>query len=114
MKVKFANKKETIEQLKTYFKKYVLSHNKVEEIILFGSYARDDYVPGSDADILLILKDSDEDRVGRIPEYLPVDAPLPIDIIPFTRQEFENEKNSNQLIRTVLKEGIKIYPQARH
>ena len=44
---------------------------RLSEVILFGSYATDDYVPGSDVDIALIVteeKPSDEQHIWSIAE----------------------------------------------
>lgn len=44
--------------------------DRVEELILFGSYARDEHVPGSDIDILVLFKDEvrkeDRDKAGEL------------------------------------------------
>lgn len=34
---------------------------RLEEVILYGSYARGDYVPGSDVDILFLVSEEDKD-----------------------------------------------------
>lgn len=38
---------------------------RIEKVLLFGSYARDEHVPGSDIDLLVLLEDEvdKEDRV---------------------------------------------------
>ena len=50
------------------------SHPEIERVILFGSLARGDAVPGSDADLLLVLRDSERPFRGRAGTYRVADA----------------------------------------
>lgn len=60
---------------------------EVEEIVVFGSFSKDTYAPGSDLDVFLILKSSDKSFRDRIPEYLPGAFPVGVDLFPYTRDE---------------------------
>ena len=44
---------------------------EIEQVILFGSFARGEAVPGSDIDLLIILKDSKLTFLERIVRYIP-------------------------------------------
>jgi UTP:GlnB (protein PII) uridylyltransferase len=52
----------------------VEAHPESERVVLFGSLARGDAAPGSDADLLVVLSHSDLPFLERIPRYLPDDA----------------------------------------
>jgi predicted nucleotidyltransferase len=60
---------------------------EVEEIVVFGSFARGTFAPGSDLDVLIVLAESELPFRDRIPEYLPGSFPVGMDLLPFTRAE---------------------------
>lgn len=62
---------------------------EIEEIVIFGSFADDTYVPGSDLDVFLVLTESDKAVWDRVPDYLPGSFPVGLDIFPYTRSEIE-------------------------
>ena len=103
------NRDELIRVLKEAAIKLKSMHPEIENVILFGSVARGDYGYKSDADILLILKESDKERFfERISDYIAdFDAPIPVDILPYTKDEIERMKKRG-LIRKALSEGIKL------
>jgi hypothetical protein len=55
---------------------------------LFGSFARGDYFPGSDVDVLIILNESTKPFLSRIAEFLPRSFPVDIDVFPYALEEF--------------------------
>jgi predicted nucleotidyltransferase len=79
---------------------------RILAVALFGSFARGDAVPGSDVDLLVLL-DRDERRAHeRIPDLLPGGFPVGIDILPWTRPEFEDRLSRRErLVMLILKEG---------
>jgi predicted nucleotidyltransferase len=75
------------------------------KIILFGSLAEKRAVPGSDADILIILKRDNRpfmERVTKWSEKLSLD--FPIEIFPYTEQEL-----NNPLVLEAIKNGVIIF-----
>ena len=69
----------------------------------------------SDADVLLILRESSHERFfDRIPEY-QMEAPIPVDVFPYTLNEIEEMKRKgNTLIKRALKEGHPIVIASPH
>jgi predicted nucleotidyltransferase len=57
------------------------------EIVVFGSFEQDTYVPGSDLDVFLLLDRSDVPVRERIPDLLPGRFPVGLDVFPYTRKE---------------------------
>lgn len=55
---------------------------EVLAVVLFGSFAQGRAVPGSDLDILLVLKDYPKPFPDRVVEYLER-LPLPVDVFPY-------------------------------
>ena len=74
---------------------------------LFGSYATDTYGPRSDADLLIVLRDSDIRFRDRIPEFLPADLSVPCDVFPYTAGEIEKlRRDESRWINHILEEVI--------
>jgi len=60
---------------------------RVREVVVFGSFAKGNYVPGSDIDVFVLLDSSDKSVRDRIPDLLPGAFPVGVDLFPFTREE---------------------------
>ena len=78
------------------------------KIYLFGSFVRKDYVPGSDADICIVLKEDRRRVIDRIPDFLEFfkDVGVPVDVFPYTLEEFEKMINiENPFVREILATG---------
>jgi predicted nucleotidyltransferase len=87
----------------------IIDRFEVDQIILFGSFARGDFHENSDVD-LIIVGDFKEDFFSRIGKILEI-APLDLDIEPFiyTRDEFNKmKKDENPFILKALSEGIMV------
>ena len=88
-----------------------VAHNLTEQdenvlsVWLFGSLARGDALPGSDADILIVLNDSIVSLPERMVRFMDYFAGLGIgiDIFPLTKKELEGKKN-NLFWKKVLSE----------
>lgn len=86
--------------------------DRIQEILLFGSYARDEHVPGSDVDVAIIVtekKDGDEDKIWEIAgDYLMRDE---IHFMPkiIEKDHFENKvKDGFRFYKNVREEGVTI------
>jgi len=85
--------------------------DRLKEIILFGSYARGDFMDNSDIDIILLLEGVKDISTER-EKYLPITGRLSlkydtvISVIPFDFQVFHQKRIP--LILNVNKEGIRI------
>jgi uncharacterized protein len=93
----------------------ILTVCKPEKIILFGSYARGDYGPDSDLDILVILKGVASTRAesnrlrGALRGLL-----VPVDIMVATPEQIQQHRQTLGLIyRPALNEGKVIYERSR-
>lgn len=60
---------------------------EVLAVVLFGSFARDQFGVGSDVDLLLILEASPLPFLDRIAVYGPERFPVDIDVFPYTLEE---------------------------
>jgi len=91
---------------------------KIDNILLFGSAANGTAGPDSDIDLIVVL---DRDTMPgsyreRSTNYLQISRAIrtiekqhPIDLLVYTRPEFEMIKSSGSLfVRRVLREGIEL------
>lgn len=82
---------------------------EVRRVILFGSLARADAVPGSDADLLVVLESADRPFLERLPLYQPQVRGLAVDVFAYTQEELDRMlKEGNWLVRAALAEGIEL------
>ena len=115
VKITYFDKQAVWEALQEYLKQVGRECPKVEKVILFGSFARGESVPGSDIDLLIILPESSIPFLERIPKYTPSYFPVGIDVFPYTKQELEKMKQQgNFFLRKVLEEGIEIFPSSNN
>lgn len=87
------------------------THPELESVVLFGSLARGEAVPGSDADMLLILANCDIQWMERLVRY----ALSPVvrvvgEVFPYARAEVTRmDSEGNWFIRNALREGIVMF-----
>ena len=85
---------------------------RLDKIILFGSYARGDYHEHSDIDFLVVFKDEKLNEFNEILKMAELKTPLIINYgisissIPMHQDRFENE--DSPLLLNVRKEGVVI------
>jgi predicted nucleotidyltransferase len=81
------------------------------DVKLFGSLSKENFVPGSDADVLIVLKNDTRRMIDRIPEYLDFfrNVAISVDVFPYTESEVNKMRaGGNRLIREALENGIEI------
>jgi len=103
----FADKNKILRQLADYTVEVKRSRLEVEKVGLFGSYATDTFGPASDVDLLIILRQSSQRFLDRIPDYLPENLSVSCDVFPYTNEEIKKMKrDNNPWICHILKEVI--------
>lgn len=60
---------------------------EVEAVVLFGSFATGRALPGSDLDLLIVLREDVRPFLDRLPDYMPDEFPVPVDVFPYTVAE---------------------------
>ncbi len=82
-------------------------HPEIERIVLFGSLARGDAVPGSDADLLIVLSHSTASFLDRAVRYRPADVGVGVDVVAYTHEELTALLEAgNAFVRQALREGM--------
>ena len=85
------------------------SHPEIEQVLLFGSWARGDYFPGSDLDLLIVLSEAEGRPLDRIPRYFPAGLSVPVDVFPYTRAELEERRAlRDPFVCRALREGVEV------
>jgi predicted RNase H-like HicB family nuclease/predicted nucleotidyltransferase len=109
VEIEYFPKDQVWEALRTFVRELRRHHPEIERVIVFGSLVRGDAVPGSDVDLLLVLRESNLSFLDRIPRYLPSRFPVGVDVFPYTREELERMLNDGSpFVREVLARGDEI------
>jgi len=84
----------------------ILGEDKnVLKIILFGSLAEGKAIPGSDVDILIILKKDERNFVDRIGDWLEkFSIDFPVEVFPYTEKEL-----NNPVVIEAMKKGMVLF-----
>ena len=86
---------------------------EVQKVILFGSMARGDAVPGSDVDLLVVVTESDRSFLDRMKRYRLSGIPVGVDVFPYTQQEFDKMlEEGNSFIQQALVEGKVLFDRS--
>lgn len=86
-------------------------HPEIESVYLFGSLARGDAVPGSDADLLVVVSHSVEPFRDRSVRYHATGAGVGVDVVVYTREELDALlETGNEFARRALRDGILLFP----
>jgi len=85
-----------------------------DKIILFGSAARDQEGPDSDADLLVVMSVKGSKRQQAVQIDLALEGiPIPIDLIVATPEEVEKYRETiGTIIREAMHEGKVLYERA--
>lgn len=83
---------------------------EVLQITLFGSLARGDAAPGSDADLLIIVRDGAARFLERAVALSPYFDGVGVgcDLFVYTESEVSRLATSRSIVRTALEEGMRI------
>jgi predicted nucleotidyltransferase len=86
------------------------SRPEVLEIGYFGSYARGDWGPGSDLDLVVIVASSPLPFERRAAEIDATNLPVPADLLVYTQQEWQAlRKRSPHFARTLRREIVWLF-----
>ena len=99
---------ELIEHIRRVAERVGSADPNILKIVLFGSLAEGRAVPGSDADILIILRHDPRRFMDRLPEWVGrLSIDFPVDVFPYTEAE------SNMAVaRDVLYQGIVLFERS--
>jgi predicted nucleotidyltransferase len=84
-------------------------HPELRRAGYFGSYARGDWGPGSDLDLLLIVEQSPEPFERRAAAWDITDLPVPADVVVYTEIEWEALAGQGRFHDTIMREAVWVY-----
>ncbi|MBI2079532.1 nucleotidyltransferase domain-containing protein [Candidatus Micrarchaeota archaeon] len=103
-------KKDSLIKMLSQFKKSVSSVLPIEEMILFGSFARGDYKKDSDVDLIVVSPKFKQvlfsRRNSKLYDHWVLD--YPVDFLCFSPEEFKKLKKQVSIVSMAIKEGVEI------
>lgn len=108
-RVTYLDRHRAIEQLRLLATDLVASNPDVIEVRLFGSLARLESVPGSDADLFILLRHDEAPRwFDRIPRFSAAfhATDMPVEVFPYTQAEVDRLKQSGSGLLRAAQNGI--------
>lgn len=79
-------------------------------VVLFGSLARGDATAASDADVLIVLRDSSADFGERLVQLKPVGLGVSVEVFPYTLEEARRALNEGWgVVGVALEEGKTLF-----
>ncbi|MBI4483039.1 MAG: nucleotidyltransferase domain-containing protein [Acidobacteria bacterium] len=106
VEIEYFPSRQVWEELRVFVSTLRRQHPEIEKVLVFGSLVRGDCVPGSDVDLLLVLRESSVPFLDRIPRYTPSRFPVGVDVFPYTREELERMlSEGNTFIREAMAKG---------
>ncbi len=104
VRVFWLKRKELIEELRRKAQELGRKDERVLKVVLFGSLAENRAIPGSDADVLILLKTHEKSFAERVEEYLKAfDIDFPVEVFPYTANE------RSPIVEQALKKGIILF-----
>jgi predicted nucleotidyltransferase len=102
-----------VKDLRNAIEALAASRPEIVKVVLFGSFVRDDFGPGSDADLLIILDSSSKPIRERIPDYVALHAGVPVDVFPYTQAELETRRAAgDSFIENAMTRGLVLFERA--
>ncbi|MBA7612332.1 hypothetical protein ES703_19568 [subsurface metagenome] len=90
VKVFWLKQEELVEEIRRSACRLGQSDENVLQIVLFGSLAERKAVPGSDADILIVLKEDERGFMERVAAWQEkFSLGFPIEVFPYTEKELD-------------------------
>ncbi|MEE9296447.1 MAG: nucleotidyltransferase domain-containing protein [Phycisphaerae bacterium] len=108
-KVTYLDRAKAIEQLRLLAGRLLETHPEVTEVRLFGSLAGMTAVPGSDADVLIVLTSHTQPRwFDRIAEFQAVFAAtdMPVEVFPYTQRELARLEAGGSGLARAARAGV--------
>ena len=115
VRVFWLDRSKTIAKLRTAAERMTRQFSEVQRVILFGSLSRGDAVPGSDADLLVILRSSDLPFHDRSARYRFEGLGIGADVFAYTQVEVDAMlAEGNAFLSEALETRMSIFLPAPH
>jgi predicted nucleotidyltransferase len=102
--------KATVERaVQLWAEKVAAQRKDVLRIGYFGSYARGDWGVGSDLDLIIIVRDSQQPFERRAAEWDTLELPVPADVLVYTEEEWQRLKQSGGFFASLEGDAVWLY-----
>ena len=107
----FLDRRQAVEEVRQAARRLAAERPGVLEVWLFGSLARGDSTPRSDADLLIIVDRDDRRPMDRAPEFLRLLAGVrrPVDVVVATADEWRARAGS-RFHAEIQARGLRLHP----
>ena len=107
VRVFWLDREQALKNLEKCAHRLLSERPEVEEVRLFGSLAEGRAVPGSDADLLLVVKSDPAPPFKRAEKYMDyfLEVGLPVELFCYTREELQRISFAAEIYRKSLKLG---------
>lgn len=95
--------------LRQWVQKAVAGHAGVLRIGYFGSLARGEWGVGSDLDLVIIMESADQPFEKRSVQWDTTELPVPVDLLVYTKGEWESLSQTSRFYQTLMRETVWIY-----
>ena len=75
----------------------------------FGSYARGDWGPRSDLDLIIIVEHAEEPFERRAARWDTTELPVPAELLVYTKDEWDSLGQRGRFYHAVMREAIWVY-----
>jgi predicted nucleotidyltransferase len=115
VKIEYAIPRRKVEQeLRRYVTRLITNHKEIrfQKILLFGSYAKNNYSHGSDVDILIIADNLPRNLSERYAIFKESMNGLDLEPFSYSSMEWKNMVRTNSsFAHEIIKYGFQIYPR---
>ncbi|HXF70298.1 MAG TPA: nucleotidyltransferase domain-containing protein [Thermoflexus sp.] len=99
--------------LERWLKEVIEPAPEVQEVWLFGSYARGEEWPGSDVDLLVVVREAHAPFTERALRYTPLRSGLSLEIFVYTEEEARDlAQQPGSIVWIAMREGRKIWARS--
>jgi len=105
---------QTVDQAVRRWVDQIVSRRKdVLRIGYFGSYARGNWGPGSDLDLVIVVERCVQPFERRSVEWDTTELPVPADVLVYTQSEWQSLGAQRRFYETLTQETVWVYYQAK-
>lgn len=98
--------------LREWARRAAAAGRDVRRMGYFGSYARGDWGVGSDVDVIVIVRASDQPFPRRAAAWDLTALPVPADVLVYTEEEWAALPSGSRFVQTIAREAIWVYTAA--
>ncbi len=111
VEIEAVDREKLIRKLKKAAKRVRAEDALVEAVSLFGSFARSDYTPLSDVDLLIVVAESERPFLQRSEKYSSFFSGIPFDlnVVVYTKEELKALQDEGRpFVLNIMREAVRL------